>query len=384
MRISTLQFSAMMLQNMQRTTSELANTSNQLGTGKRQSTPADDPINAVKLLHIQQELAAIEQYKSNISSMQQELSEEETALNGMNNILQRVREILLGAGNATYGDSERAALAAELDQQIIALKGLGNYQKANGQYLFSGTETRTQPIQSSGPGTYTYAGNDDLKMVNISSSAALAANDSARSLFFNVGLAATTNSGAASVSKYSVTNLETFGKHASITMDYDGSKLDVTYTDHSGATTVTSTSPWTPSATIDLDGVKVELGAVPAAPFNISLQPEDIFTELEQLSTALKAPGGPSDISGYLHSVDNTMNRVGGVQTSIGGRLNALTNSKNSLDDTKLMNDTLKSELEDLDYVEAISLLNRQQLVLQASQQSYSQIQGLSLFNYIR
>ncbi|KEQ16357.1 flagellar hook-associated protein FlgL [Endozoicomonas numazuensis] len=383
MRISSLQFSNMMLQNMQRNTSDLAITSNQLGTGKSLSVPSDDPISAVKLLHIDQELAGISQYKSNISSLKRGLAEEETALNSMNNILQRVREIVVSAGNSTYGDGERTALALELDEQIKALKGLANYQQADGQYIFSGTDALTQPIQSSGPG-YVYAGNDQQRLININSSTTVTANDTARDLFFNVSLASTTNSGSVNVDRYTISNLENFGNYASVTLDYNGTDLDVTYTDHSGSVTVDSTSPWTPGSTINLNGATIELDTVPAAPFNISLNPEDTFTELEQLSAALKAPGGPSELSSWLHAIDNTMDKVGKVQTSIGGRMNALDNSNESLEDLKIMNDILKSELEDLDYVEAISRLNRQQVVLQAGQQSYSMIQGLTLFNYIR
>ncbi|WP_062262588.1 flagellar hook-associated protein FlgL [Endozoicomonas arenosclerae] len=383
MRISTLQFSNMMLQNMQRNNSELAITSNQLGTGKKLSVPSDDPISAVKLLHIDQELAAISQYKGNINALKRGLSEEETVLNSMNNILQRVREIVVSAGNSTYGDGERNALALELDEQIKALKGLANYQQADGQYIFSGTDALTQPLQSSGPG-YVYAGNDQQRQININSSTTVAANDTARDLFFNVSLNSTTNSGAVNVDRYTISNLETFGDFASVTLVYNGTDLDVTYTDHAGNTTVDSTTPWTPGTSITLNGGTVELDAVPAGAFNITLTPEDTFTELEQLSAALKSPGGPSELSSWLHSVDNTMSKVGKVQTSIGGRMNALENGSESLDDLKLLNDILKSELEDLDYVEAISRLNRQQVVLQAGQQSYSMIQGLTLFNYIR
>jgi flagellar hook-associated protein 3 FlgL len=345
--------------------------------------PSDDPISAVKLLHIEQELAALSQYQSNINSLKRGLSEEETALNSMNNILQRVREILVSAGNATYGDSERAALAIELDEQLKALEGLANYQQSDGQYLFSGTMALTKPVQNPGAG-YVYAGNDQQRQININRSTTVTANDTARDLFFNVGLGSTTNSGTNTVESYSIANLEVFGQYASITMDYDGTKLDITYTDHSGATTVDSTSPWTPGTSISMNGVSVELDSIPAAPFDITLEPADTFTQLNQLSTALKSPGGPAELSSWLHAVDNTISKVGQVQTSIGGRMNALDNSTKSLEDTKLMNNILKSELADLDYVEAISRLNRQQVVLQAGQQTYTAIQGLTLFNYIR
>ena len=42
------------------------------------------------------------------------------------------------------------------------------------------------------------------------------------------------------------------------------------------------------------------------------------------------------------------------------------------------------SELNDLDFAEAVSRLNLQTTALQAAQQAYIKIQGLSLFNYLR
>jgi flagellar hook-associated protein 3 FlgL len=44
---------------------------------------------------------------------------------------------------------------------------------------------------------------------------------------------------------------------------------------------------------------------------------------------------------------------------------------------------TVLSETEDLDYAEAISKFNLQSVSLQAAQQAYSRVQGLSLFNFL-
>ena len=41
------------------------------------------------------------------------------------------------------------------------------------------------------------------------------------------------------------------------------------------------------------------------------------------------------------------------------------------------------SEIQDLDYAEAISRLNLELTALQAAQQAYVKVQGLSLFNYL-
>ena len=42
-----------------------------------------------------------------------------------------------------------------------------------------------------------------------------------------------------------------------------------------------------------------------------------------------------------------------------------------------------RSQVEDLDYTEAAGLYNRQLLGLQAAQQAFVKVQGLSLFNFI-
>jgi flagellar hook-associated protein 3 FlgL len=42
-----------------------------------------------------------------------------------------------------------------------------------------------------------------------------------------------------------------------------------------------------------------------------------------------------------------------------------------------------KSSIEDLDFAKAISEFEQSKIALQASQQTFSKVQGLSLFNYI-
>jgi flagellar hook-associated protein 3 FlgL len=42
------------------------------------------------------------------------------------------------------------------------------------------------------------------------------------------------------------------------------------------------------------------------------------------------------------------------------------------------------SEVQDLDYAEAASRLNRELLSLEAAQQTFVRVQGLTLFNFLR
>jgi flagellar hook-associated protein 3 FlgL len=54
------------------------------------------------------------------------------------------------------------------------------------------------------------------------------------------------------------------------------------------------------------------------------------------------------------------------------------------LDEVIMRLKTTRSDVEDLDYTEAITRMNKDQLALQAAQSGFSKISQLSLFNYIK
>ena len=63
--------------------------------------------------------------------------------------------------------------------------------------------------------------------------------------------------------------------------------------------------------------------------------------------------------------------------------MNALDRQESTNDDYILDMQTTKSDIGDLDYAEAISQFNLQNISLQAAQQAYTRVQNLSLFNYL-
>jgi flagellar hook-associated protein 3 FlgL len=85
-----------------------------------------------------------------------------------------------------------------------------------------------------------------------------------------------------------------------------------------------------------------------------------------------------------LNDLDSSLQQILGIRTNIGARLNSLdlqtgVNAKFILDTQSNL-----SQIEDLDYAQAISEFSLQQLALQAAQQAYAKVQSLSLFNYFR
>lgn len=114
---------------------------------------------------------------------------------------------------------------------------------------------------------------------------------------------------------------------------------------------------------------------------NVSGVAKDAFSVLYDLATDLEAdnPAGTS-----LDEIDAVMNNVLRVQARIGARLNAVDSQRDVNAQQVLQFEQTKANVEGLDYAEAVSRLNLEMTGLQAAQQSYVRIQGLSLFNFLR
>lgn len=165
MRISTSQYYESSAANYQRNYSNVVKSGEEASDLIRVRTAADDPVGAARLLQLDHQSSMLDQYATNSNSIRNSLSQSETALNSINTILQRVNELALGAGNATFTDTERKATATELGRLEEQLLSLMNTRDENGQYLFSGSKGDTQPFVRNSDGTYSYMGDEgELKL----------------------------------------------------------------------------------------------------------------------------------------------------------------------------------------------------------------------------
>ncbi|OQW78494.1 MAG: flagellar hook-associated protein 3 [Proteobacteria bacterium ST_bin11] len=106
----------------------------------------------------------------------------------------------------------------------------------------------------------------------------------------------------------------------------------------------------------------------------------NVFQAITQLSSDMKA-NAPNRFS--LDDLDNALVRLDTVRASTGARLKALDDQEKLNADYILDNKSTASDIGDLDYAEALSKFNLQQISLQAAQQAFIKVQNLSLFNYI-
>ncbi len=115
----------------------------------------------------------------------------------------------------------------------------------------------------------------------------------------------------------------------------------------------------------------------------------DIFSVYSDLITILDNPASTdadvtNGVATALANLDTAISNVANIRSSVGTRMNELDALNESGSSRDLQYAQALSELVDLDYAQAISDLSQQKVVLEAAQQSFIQITGLSLFNYIR
>ena len=119
---------------------------------------------------------------------------------------------------------------------------------------------------------------------------------------------------------------------------------------------------------------------------------QDVFQSVQSIADALLAGGGTAaqssklvnDLGQSISTMDQALEHLQSRRTIVGNRLQALDTRADENANGLLRLERQTSELNDLDFAEAVSRLNLQTTALQAAQQSYIKIQGLSLFNYLR
>lgn len=407
MRISTIQAFNNGVLGMQNNYNNVTRSQEQISSGKRVMTPADDPVASVRLLQLEQQAGKLEQFKANVTAATNSLSQEEATLDAVNNILQRVREITLEAGNGALSKADRQALAQELVQREDELLGLMNTRNARGEYLFGGFQGDTAPFSKNADGTYQYNGDEGQRFIQIGSSKQVAINDNGKNLFVDVGnvnrMETRVTSGNLAVSLGTIDNAGAFDAAFPTTAP---TEVRITAAGDQFEVFNSQTSTWsTPQdlvideeegfATATFNGVSVRLEGTIAGGEEFTVarsEKRNILDNIAMLRQNLETGGDtPEDkrmrsdiLSTTLQNLDNGMNKVLSVQTTIGARMNVLESTANENDEISIINQTIKSGLEDLDYAEALSKLSLQSVVLQAAQQSFVKVSGMNLFNFLR
>jgi len=400
MRMSTAGLHTSALATMLAQQTALSKTQNQIALGRRVNSPADDPVASVHIMELQRSLQETEQYGKNSDMATNRLNTEETALTSVGTLLQRVQELALQANNATVDGAGRKMIATEMQARISELLDIANQKDANGEYLFAGYATKTQPFSQIG-GTTSYFGDQNSRQLQVGPTQKVADSHSGYEVFMDIAQgngtfvvgAATTNTGDAVIGVGSVTNLAQWVPD-DYTITFDDAAGHYQVFDSGAPPTAVTSGTYTPGGSIAFNGVKVDLTGMPANgdSFTVSRsRSEDLFATLNNLvATVVSSPTTTAQKAQFnvsmgkaLQQLDQSSDHLLSVRAQVGARLSTLDNAAVAREDQQVQLKTMTSDLRDLDYAEAITRMNQQLMGLQAAQASYSRISQLSLFDYL-
>jgi len=138
----------------------------QASTGKLFSKPSDDPFRAARSMQMYAQINANEQYNKNIKDAINWMDTTDTALNQMTNCVQRINELVVSAGNATYGTQEFLAIKEEINERVAEFGQVLN-TTFDGKYIFGGKDALVKPIKiDSTGGSNSIAINGDKALIN--------------------------------------------------------------------------------------------------------------------------------------------------------------------------------------------------------------------------
>ena len=142
---------------------------NEVSTGKKVTTPSDNPIAASDIVRLNTEGNVADQYLKNLTFAQAKLQIADTALNSVEQMVERARTL----GQLSFGDTTSgSAYVAELNGLRDQIISTANTTHA-GRYIFGGAITTTPPYVKNADSSVTYQGNSQYMPIQVTQNSTL-------------------------------------------------------------------------------------------------------------------------------------------------------------------------------------------------------------------
>lgn len=398
------------LNNIQDVNSSLQNTQLQLSSGKRVLTPSDDPVASTRILQINQDLELVGQYQRNIDLLENRLRQEDDLLGGINDIIIRLRELTIQAGDGSQNKDDKLFLAAEIKERLSQLAGMMNSQDPSGEYVFAGFQGGTKPFHQDESGHYEYFGDEGQRSLQIDTSVIIPSSDNGKSIFVNIKASEktffteanpkNTADPASIITTGQIVDQDAYDAFYPQDMKIQFNAVTAIVPNGPNFSIIEPTTgkvlfnpqPYNSGQPIVANGVQFEIIGAPSPGdtfFVESTQKQSLLTTVEKLIYGLEHyqdnSTGRQVLTGVL---DDTLANLDNAQTSlletrgkIGARLNTVDTTREMHLDVELLTREILSELQDVDFAEASSQLSLESTILQAAFSSFSRIANLSLFD---
>lgn len=409
-RISSFQLQQNAINSMLKQHETLSRTQQQVATGKKIFKPSEDPVAASRIVNLNDTLSAIEQHQTNVNAARARITLSEGVLENVVEAIHRARELSIQANNDSQNESTRLFIAAEIEQIQDALLNLANTTDSNNEYLYAGNLSRFKPFSRNEAGGFEYNGDESHREIQISGSRRIAVDDPGSKVFLEIkngnGFFSTLDGsdnkgsgiidpGRASGDYIPDTYGIIFDKSFSGYADKQSGEVPLTYSVVDSKGTILATGiPFESGKEIAFNGVHTSIKGEPEDGDVFVVRPsqhQDIFTTMQNLIRALKSKtpeandkiGFHNAMNRSLSDLNRSLDNILEMRGNIGARLNALDAQETINDAYRIQIREILSNVEDLDFAEAVSRLNLELTGLEASQKAFTRVQDISLFNFL-
>ncbi|QPR89830.1 flagellar hook-associated protein FlgL [Aeromonas hydrophila] len=374
----------------------------QLMTGNKFKTAGEDPSGMSQKLALTKEIDLFKQYGVNGSLLENSLGHEETVLSALNTAMTSAQTLIQKANDSAVGYEDRQAIASELEGLQKQMFDLMNSKNSQGEYIFGGNQSKTQPFIQDASGNYVFQGDTGQRNIQVSPTVQIPANDSGFNLFEIVPTRRTSSAGSANiqVGVADQGNFDSFYRN-----NYDPSLASNQYTVNTiagtpdtyeirdGGGALLQSGDYVAGNKIPFNGLELTL-SLPAggAAQNFVLDPpqnNNILDGMSDFITALRDPNITPDtfqlkVADVTAHMKNARLNVDQGLGEIGGRMNGLEQVMGSNDGLSTLNEQARAKVSEADLYEVIATLSKEDAALSATQLSFSKISKLTLFDYIR
>jgi flagellar hook-associated protein 3 FlgL len=372
----------------------------QISSGKRVNTAGDDPVAAIGIDNLKQKNTLVAQYEKNIDYATNRLAISESKIGSAETLISSMREQLLRGANGSLSSVERQMIADEMRSSLEELQSIANSKDESGNYMFAGNKTNSQPFAFNTNGEIVYNGDSGVRKSVVASGIAMATNIPGDTAFMNAANPLGdygVNYLSIQQGDFTVASAKITGStpHTPDTYTFNfvanGTGVDLEVLSLGGATVKTVVN-FDPTNAVSFNGIDVKLSGTPAAGDSFTMEPMETVSIFDSFSKALalletpesiNSPQGKSQLAQLLDSIDSGQNQVSTARGIAGNNLKNLDSISTNHSEEKIINSSTLSILEDLDYAEAITEFEKQQLALNAVSSVFSKVGSLSLFDYI-
>jgi len=413
MRITDNMLTNTFLNNFATTKAQMQDIQTQLATNSKLNKPSDNPSGTARALRLSSQISDNDVYSSNIATGKAALNSTTSAMDTMNDEINKVLVAFTNLQNPV-NSTQASAYADTIDNSITALLNAANTEQ-DGKYLFGGTDFLSKPFDYSSDNKTVQVKSSDISgdlYVKTSQNITQKINISGAELFSTkVSMSGSIDSTKTDAQQSTTTVYDSRGNQYNLNVSYTKT-ADNTYDMQYDVVDSGGTSVYSNKSSVKFDanngGIQSVDGKDPSGisinvsgkdlyfvldptsvteksgTSNVSYsanQKTDIFNTLIKIRDNLKAGTTPS--TDDIQAVKDFSARLLKVDAQAGNYINTMENTDDLLTSQGVELNTLLSKEKDVDVAQAVMDLQNKNYLMQMSYKISSMVLPKSLVDFL-